>query len=80
MATTSFEPDLEAARGDSATARKDPEIKGCYYICDMKKKRVFWLEKVPADIFWDDLDHRIVGKAHLGELEINSGIFRVAED
>ena len=43
------------------------QIKGCYYICDMKKREVFWIHSVDPDIFWEDSQHnpRIVGEGHL---------------
>ena len=41
------------------------EIKACYHLCDMEAKEVFWLHDVDAHIFWEDLDHRIIGPDHL---------------
>ncbi|TBU39006.1 hypothetical protein BD309DRAFT_994072 [Dichomitus squalens] len=45
---------------------RETVVRGCYHICHMKKRQVFWLDEVDANIFWEDLDHRIIGIDHLG--------------
>ena len=45
----------------------DTVIEGCYHICDVGMREVFWLENVKADIFWEDLDHNVAGRYHLRE-------------
>ncbi|EJF57949.1 hypothetical protein DICSQDRAFT_173444 [Dichomitus squalens LYAD-421 SS1] len=45
---------------------RETVVKGCYHICNIKKRQVFWLDEVDTNIFWEDLDHRIIGIDHLG--------------
>ncbi|TBU39005.1 hypothetical protein BD309DRAFT_470557 [Dichomitus squalens] len=62
---TSQDSDKSGLKGWFRRDKGDPVVKGCYHLCDMTKKEVFWLDEVPAEIFWEDLDHNVVGRQHL---------------
>ena len=59
--------DKSSVRGWFHKDEVNTVIEGRYHICDVGTREVFWLEEVGADIFWEDLDHKVAGKYHLRE-------------